>query len=86
MFLDALKRLGEPARLPCCDFPADWSGAKKGGHPQADVRKCLWVADKVLLRRHTRTAYTFAATLALKVGGWAAASTRKCMLIHTIHA
>ncbi|KAF5835795.1 hypothetical protein DUNSADRAFT_6884 [Dunaliella salina] len=66
VFLDGLKRLSEPARLPCCDFPADWSGTKKGGHPLADVRKCLWVADKVLMRRHTRTAYTFAAALALK--------------------
>jgi hypothetical protein len=61
----ALKKLGEPARLPCCDFPEGWS-PKKGGQPMVDVRKCLWVADKLLMKRHTRTAYAFAASLAIK--------------------
>jgi hypothetical protein len=32
-----------------------------------DVRKCLWVADKALMRRHTKIAYAFAADLATKV-------------------
>lgn len=61
-----MRKMSEPARLPCCDFPPDWA-PKKGGPPMVDVRKCLWVADKVLMRRHTKTAYTFAAALAVKV-------------------
>ncbi len=32
-----------------------------------DVRKCLWVADRVLMKRHSKTAYSFAAALAIKV-------------------
>lgn len=62
--------MNEPARLPCADFPPDWApGGRKGSPAYADVRKCLWVADRVLGRRHTKTAYTFAAALAVKVGG-----------------
>ncbi len=62
----ALRKVQEPARLPCCDFPPDWA-PRKGGVPVVDVRKCLWVADKVLMKRHSKTAYAFAAVLAMKV-------------------
>jgi len=47
IFLEGLKRLSEPSRLNCCDFPSEWVGTKRSGHPMVDVRKCLWVADKV---------------------------------------
>eukprot|EP00955_Chlamydomonas_euryale_P113651 366229-Chlamydomonas_euryale.AAC.4 len=129
VYIDGMRKLAEPARLPCIDFPADFSprrysgptGAdagdwsnrvcvlcsarilvgptelqltsalisssafsraqiapalihltptcsfhRRGGEPVADVRKCLWVADKLLFKRHNKTAYAFAAALALK--------------------
>lgn len=46
IYLEGLKAIGEPARLPCCDFPSDYA-ARKGGSAMVDVRKCLFVADKV---------------------------------------
>ncbi len=60
-----MKKLSEAARLPCCDFPTEYA-PKKGAGAVVDIRKCLWVADKVLMRRHTKTAYAFAASLAIK--------------------
>jgi len=65
VYIDGMRKLAEPARLPCIDFPADFS-PRRGGEPVADVRKCLWVADKLLFKRHNKTAYAFAAALALK--------------------
>ena len=67
-FLQGFQRLSEPARVPCCDFPSDHvpAGGSRMAQSVADVRKCLWVADKVLMKRHAKTAYAFAASLAVK--------------------
>ncbi|KAJ9516501.1 hypothetical protein QJQ45_011148 [Haematococcus lacustris] len=65
LFLDGLRKLSEPARLPCVDYPPDWA-PKKGSPPCADVRKCLWVADRLLMKRHPKTAYSLAVSLSVK--------------------
>ncbi|KAG1671286.1 hypothetical protein FOA52_010857 [Chlamydomonas sp. UWO 241] len=65
IYIEGMKKLAEPARLPCADYPSDFL-THKGAAPVADVRKCLWVADKVLMKRHTKTAYAFAAALSAK--------------------
>lgn len=45
----AWRKLYEPARVPCCDFPADHvpPGGRKGDAAPVDLRKALWVAEKV---------------------------------------
>lgn len=65
VYMDAMRKVSEPARVPCCDFPMDYvpSGGRKGDAPALDVRKALWVADKVLLRRAPKVAYMFAQSL-----------------------
>ncbi|GAX72557.1 hypothetical protein CEUSTIGMA_g13.t1 [Chlamydomonas eustigma] len=65
IFLEGLLLLQQPARLPCCDYPPDYAPTR-GGAPVVDIRKCLWVTDRVLMKRHAKTAYAFAASLALK--------------------
>ncbi|KXZ43387.1 hypothetical protein GPECTOR_92g610 [Gonium pectorale] len=64
-YLDAVKKLSEPARVACCDFPPDYlpAGARKGESSPVDIRKALWVAEKVLMRRSPKTAYVFAQLL-----------------------
>lgn len=41
-----MKRLADAARIPCVDYPPDYA-PRKGEPPVVDVRKALWVADKV---------------------------------------
>jgi hypothetical protein len=45
----AMRKVSEPARVPCCDFPNDYvpAGGRKGDSPALDIRKALWVSDKV---------------------------------------
>ena len=40
VYLEGLRAVGQPARLPCCDFPPDYS-ATRGGPALLDVRKGL---------------------------------------------
>ncbi|EFJ45415.1 hypothetical protein VOLCADRAFT_94255 [Volvox carteri f. nagariensis] len=67
-YMDATRRLQEPSRVPCCDFPADYlpSGARKNDSAPVDVRKALWVAERVLMRRSPKAAYVFAQLLSSK--------------------
>ncbi|GIL77114.1 hypothetical protein Vretifemale_6670, partial [Volvox reticuliferus] len=67
-YMDAIRRLQEPSRVPCCDFPADYLpvGTRKGDSAPVDVRKALWVAERVLMRRSAKTAYVFAQMLSSK--------------------
>ncbi|GFR42106.1 hypothetical protein Agub_g2949, partial [Astrephomene gubernaculifera] len=64
-YLDASRKLQEPTRVAACDFPPDYvpSGGRKGDSGPVDVRKALWVAEKVLLRRSPKAAYVFAQLL-----------------------
>ncbi|KAG2495312.1 hypothetical protein HYH03_006584 [Edaphochlamys debaryana] len=65
VYLEAMRKLLEPARVPCCDFPQDYvpPGGRKGDPWPVDVRKALWVAERVLLRRAPKVAYVFAQQL-----------------------
>jgi hypothetical protein len=47
VYLDAWRRLQEPSKVPCVEFPVTAATALRGEPFPADVRKCLWVADKV---------------------------------------
>ena len=47
-----MRKVSEAARVPCCDFPPDYvpSGGRKGDASVLDIRKALWVSDKVSQR------------------------------------
>ena len=51
--------------MPAADFPPDYlpPGGRKGDSGCVDVRKALWVAERVLGRRSPKAAYVFAQQL-----------------------
>lgn len=65
VFLEAFKRLSEPAKVPCLEFPPDHG--KRFEPNFVDMRKCLYVADQILGTRAKDVALAFASSMSEKV-------------------
>ncbi|KAK9807537.1 hypothetical protein WJX72_001951 [[Myrmecia] bisecta] len=62
LFLTAMQHLAAPSRVPCVEFPADYS-LRRGASNLVCVHKCIAVADRMLGERSVATSRSFAASL-----------------------